>query len=54
LTKWKNGSRCQKSDFVGIGFRNGFPVSVGASVKEKFGVQLVLAILKNGNHGVYL
>lgn len=21
LTKWKNGSRCQKSDFVGIGFR---------------------------------
>ncbi|RPE31427.1 superfamily II DNA or RNA helicase [Acinetobacter sp. BIGb0102] len=35
LTKWKNGSRCQKSDFVGIGFRNGFPVSVGASVKGK-------------------
>lgn len=35
LTKWKNASRCQKSDFVGIGFRNGFPVSVGASVKGK-------------------
>lgn len=35
LKKWKTGGRCQKSDFVGIGFRNGFPVSVGASVKGK-------------------
>jgi len=35
LTKWKKGNRCQKSDFVGVGFRNGFPVSVGASVKGK-------------------
>lgn len=35
LSKWKNGNRCQKSDFVGIGFRDGFPVSVGASVKGK-------------------
>ena len=35
LTKWKEGNRCQKSDFVGVGFRNGFPVSVGASVKGK-------------------
>lgn len=35
LTKWKEGKRCQKSDFVGVGFRNGFPVSVGASVKGK-------------------
>lgn len=35
LTKWKEGKRCQKSDFVGIGFRDGFPVSVGASVKGK-------------------
>ncbi|ACY82883.1 putative helicase [Edwardsiella piscicida] len=35
LTKWKEGQRCQKSDFVGIGFRDGFPVSVGASVKGK-------------------
>lgn len=35
LTKWKNGGRCQKSDFVGIGFREGFPVSVGTSVKGK-------------------
>ncbi|CAD5248371.1 MULTISPECIES: DEAD/DEAH box helicase [Halomonadaceae] len=35
LTKWKEGKRCQKSDFVGVGFRDGFPVSVGASVKGK-------------------
>ncbi|WP_220495483.1 DEAD/DEAH box helicase [Oceanospirillum sediminis] len=35
LTKWKEGRRCQKSDFVGVGFRDGFPVSVGASVKGK-------------------
>lgn len=35
LTKWKEGKRCQKSDFVGVGFRGGFPVSVGASVKGK-------------------
>ncbi|MGV0967879.1 DEAD/DEAH box helicase [Empedobacter falsenii] len=35
LTRWKEGNRCQKSDFVGIGFRDGFPVSVGASVKGK-------------------
>lgn len=35
LTKWKEGKRCQKSDFVGVGFREGFPVSVGASVKGK-------------------
>ena len=35
LERWKAGSRCQKSDFVGVGFRNGFPVSVGASVKGK-------------------
>ncbi|WP_342328069.1 DEAD/DEAH box helicase family protein [Pedobacter sp. FW305-3-2-15-E-R2A2] len=35
LQRWKAGQRCQKSDFVGIGFRGGFPVSVGASVKGK-------------------
>lgn len=35
LTRWKTGKRCKKSDFVGIGFRNGEPVSVGASVKGK-------------------
>lgn len=35
LTKWKAGQRCKKSDFVGVGFRDGFPVSVGASVKGK-------------------
>lgn len=35
LTRWREGKRCQKSDFVGIGFRDGFPVSVGASVKGK-------------------
>ena len=35
LSKWKEGKRCQKSDFVGVGFREGFPVSVGASVKGK-------------------
>jgi superfamily II DNA or RNA helicase len=35
LKRWKDGKRCQKSDFVGIGFRDGFPVSVGASVKGK-------------------
>lgn len=35
LTKWKTGKRCKKSDFVGIGFRDGEPVSVGASVKGK-------------------
>jgi superfamily II DNA or RNA helicase len=35
LTRWKTGGRCDKSDFVGIGFRDGFPVSIGASVKGK-------------------
>tara|TARA_Y100001934_G_scaffold28783_1_gene31411 strand:+ start:3588 stop:6740 length:3153 start_codon:yes stop_codon:yes gene_type:complete len=35
LNRWKQGQRCKKSDFVGIGFRGGFPVSVGASVKGK-------------------
>lgn len=35
LTRWKDGKRCKKSDFVGIGYRHGFPVSVGASVKGK-------------------
>jgi superfamily II DNA or RNA helicase len=35
LNKWKEGNRVKKSDFVGIGFREGFPVSVGASVKGK-------------------
>ncbi|MCL1973142.1 MAG: DEAD/DEAH box helicase family protein [Endomicrobia bacterium] len=35
LSKWKDGKRCKKSDFVGIGFRDGFPVSIGASVKGK-------------------
>lgn len=35
LEKWKTGGRCDKSDFVGVGFRDGFPVSVGASVKGK-------------------
>jgi superfamily II DNA or RNA helicase len=35
LSRWKKGQRCQKSDFVGVGFRDGFPVSVGASVKGK-------------------
>ncbi len=35
LTKWKSGGRCDKSDFVGVGFRGGFPVSIGASVKGK-------------------
>lgn len=35
LSRWKSGTRCQKSDFVGVGFRDGFPVSVGASVKGK-------------------
>jgi superfamily II DNA or RNA helicase len=35
LQRWKAGQRCQKSDFVGVGYRDGFPVSVGASVKGK-------------------
>ena len=35
LTRWKTEGRCDKSDFVGVGFRNGFPVSIGASVKGK-------------------
>ena len=35
LTRWKEGNKCEKSDFVGVGFRDGFPVSVGASVKGK-------------------
>lgn len=35
LTRWKTGGRCDKSDFVGVGFRDGFPVSIGASVKGK-------------------
>jgi superfamily II DNA or RNA helicase len=35
LSRWKEGRRCQKSDFVGVGFRDGFPVSIGASVKGK-------------------
>lgn len=35
LTRWKTEGRCEKSDFVGVGFRDGFPVSIGASVKGK-------------------
>lgn len=35
LSRWKEGNRCKKSDFVGVGFRDGHPVSVGASVKGK-------------------
>jgi len=35
LTRWKIEGRCDKSDFVGVGFRDGFPVSIGASVKGK-------------------
>jgi len=35
LSRWKEGRRCKKSDFVGVGFRDGFPVSIGASVKGK-------------------
>ncbi|WOI33055.1 DEAD/DEAH box helicase family protein [Tritonibacter scottomollicae] len=35
LSRWKEGKRCKKSDFVGVGFRGGFPVSIGASVKGK-------------------
>lgn len=35
LERWKEGKRYRKSDFVGVGFRDGFPVSVGASVKGK-------------------
>ncbi|WP_289021642.1 DEAD/DEAH box helicase family protein [uncultured Salegentibacter sp.] len=35
LNRWKENKRCKKSDFVGVGYRNGFPVSIGASVKGK-------------------
>lgn len=35
LTRWKEGNSVKKSDFVGIGFRDGEPESVGASVKGK-------------------
>ncbi|WP_293887843.1 MULTISPECIES: DEAD/DEAH box helicase [unclassified Sphingobacterium] len=35
LSKWKSGINVKKSDFVGIGFRDGEPESVGASVKGK-------------------
>lgn len=35
LERWRQGQRCKKSDFVGIGYRGGFPVSIGASVKGK-------------------
>jgi len=35
LSKWKQGQSIKKSDFVGIGFRDGTPESVGASVKGK-------------------
>jgi len=35
LAKWREGNRVKKSDFVGVGFRDGFPVSIGASVKGK-------------------
>lgn len=35
LSRWKNGVRCKKSDFVGVGFRGGFPVSIAASIKGK-------------------
>jgi superfamily II DNA or RNA helicase len=35
LSRWKAGNRVTKSDFVGIGFRGGEPVSVGASAKGK-------------------
>lgn len=35
LSRWKEGNRCEKSDFVGVGFRNGEPVNIGASAKGK-------------------
>ncbi|WP_289054305.1 DEAD/DEAH box helicase [Carboxylicivirga marina] len=35
LSRWKEGNRCKKSDFVGIGYRDGYPESIGASVKGK-------------------
>jgi hypothetical protein len=35
LSKWKEGNRCKKSDFVGIGFKEGKPISIGASIKGK-------------------
>lgn len=35
LERWRQGQRCKKSDFVGVGYRDGFPVSIGASVKGK-------------------
>ena len=35
LSQWKQGKRCKKSDFVGVGFRGGQPVGIGASVKGK-------------------
>lgn len=35
LKRWKEGNKVKKSDFVGVGFRNGHPESIGASVKGK-------------------
>lgn len=35
LKRIQTGHRCKKSDFVGIGYRDGFPTSIGASIKGK-------------------
>ena len=50
LSRWKAGKRCQKSDFVGIGYRDGEPVSVGASVKGKVWSPARIGNLKEWKH----
>lgn len=46
LSKIRAGSKCKKSDFVGIGYRNGKPISIGASAKGKIWSPAKIADLK--------
>nr|EKU8027444.1 hypothetical protein [Acinetobacter baumannii] len=46
LSKIREGSKCKKSDFVGIGYRNGKPISIGASAKGKIWSPAKIADLK--------
>lgn len=46
LSKIKEGNKCKKSDFVGIGYRDGKPISIGASAKGKIWSPAKVADLK--------
>lgn len=46
LSKIREGNKCKKSDFVGIGYRDGKPISIGASAKGKIWSPAKVADLK--------